>query len=297
MLHRIEFILFQFFKWIVLALPLKSASRLGAMLGGGAYYIIGGRRRIALDNLRMAFPEKTEQERTKIAKGAFRNFGIMFVEMLWFPNLTEPILAKLVTYHNVDIIPDAEDRQKGIVLVTAHFANWELGGLLMGKRLRSSMLIIVQTQTNKLVDKVINEHRCLFGNRVVPTGMSVREIIRTLEQHGAVAMAADQSAAKESVHVEFFGRKVATHEGPAVFSLRTGAALILFFFVRKPDYTYDSYVELISLENLPEDREERVIALTQRHTKVLEKYIRQYPDQWLWLHRRWKHVEETSPDA
>src|ERR1041385_3975805 len=97
MKFKIEFLLFQLLKWSVLALPLKSAQRLGYYLGGGAFYLLSGRRKIALDNLCNAFPEKNESELKEIAKGAFRNYGITLVELLWFPNLNDAIFSKLVT--------------------------------------------------------------------------------------------------------------------------------------------------------------------------------------------------------
>ncbi len=278
-------------------LPFKSAQRLGAILGSGAFYIVGGRKRVAMENLRHAFPEKTEDERLAITKGAFRNFGIAFVELLWFPNFTKTNLFQIVSLSNEQAVYDAEKAGKGIILLTGHFGSWELSGLTAGAIVQSQLVIIVQTQNNLLVDKVINEHRCALGNRVVPMGMAVREIIRTLNNHGAVALAADQSAAMESIHIEFFGRKVTTHEGPAVFSLKTGAPIIMQFIIRQPDMSYVFRFEPISTENLPEDHEAAVEELTKRHTKMLEQYIRQYPDQWLWLHRRWKHVEETSSNG
>src|SRR5262245_19313137 len=104
MQQRLEFFAFQLIKWFILALPLKSAQRFGAAIGSLAYYLVGSRRRVALDNLRHAFPELTEEGKRRIAKGAFRNYGIALVELLWFPNLTDTILRTLVTIKNPDVI-------------------------------------------------------------------------------------------------------------------------------------------------------------------------------------------------
>jgi KDO2-lipid IV(A) lauroyltransferase len=292
MQHRLEFLLFLIIRRFVLILPLRSAQRLGAYLGDVGYLLLRKRRVITLDNLRHAFPEKSDAERTAIARGAFRNFGIAITELLWFPNLTDATLQKLVRPTNLELLNRGYARGKGMVMLSGHFGNWELIALAVARLCGLPFTIIVQTQSNQLVDEVINRHRCLFGNRVVPMGMSVREIIRTLQQGGIVAIAPDQSGPMEGVFVDFFGRTVATHQGPAVFALRSGAPMQIGFIIRQGDGTYKVELEEIPTDDLVGHSEENVVELTRRHTAVLERYIRQYPEHWLWMHRRWKHTWE-----
>jgi Kdo2-lipid IVA lauroyltransferase/acyltransferase len=294
MQHRIEFVLFQLFKWIVLSLPLKSAQRLGYYIGSAAYLLVSSRRNIALENLRYAFPEKSEPERIAIAKGAFRNYGITFVELLWFPNLNEARIRNLMQVKNMELMTEAHRRSKGMVILAGHFGNWELIALGAALLSRLPFAIIVQTQNNVLVDEVINRHRCLFGNKVVPMGISIREIIRTLAEGGIVAIAPDQSGPEEGVFVDFFGRCVATHQGPAVFALRSGVPVQMGFIIRKSDGTYDVIVEEVPTADLNGYNKDNILELTRRHTALLEKYIRLYPDHWLWMHRRWKHTLESA---
>ncbi|MDI6765684.1 MAG: lysophospholipid acyltransferase family protein [Bacteroidota bacterium] len=294
MRYRIEFIFFQLFKWFVLALPLKSAQRLGAMLGVIAYYLSTSRQKIALENLSFAFPEKSEAERIAIAKGSFKNYGITLVELLWFPNLTGEIIRKLVKPQSLELFQNGYSAGKGMVLLAGHFGNWELNALGMAYVTNIPVSIIVQVQNNKFVDRVINQHRCLFGNKVIPMGISVREIIRTLQDGGVIGIAPDQSGdQKGGIYLDFFGRTVATHQGAAVFALRTRAPLIMGFIIRQADGTYNTVVEEILFADLINQTEENVIELTRRHLAILEKYIRQYPDHWLWMHRRWKHLKTT----
>ncbi len=292
MRERIEFTFFQCLKWLVLLLPLKSAQRLGWYFGSAAYYIMKRRRNIALDNLRHAFPEKSDASLIKITKGVFRNYGVTLVELLWFPNLTAESINDLLTVNNVELLRDAYTKGKGVVVLAGHFGNWELIALGAACISQLQFTIIVQTQSNSRVDAVINRHRCLFGNKVVPMGMSVREIIRTLSEGGIIAMAPDQSGPAEGVFVNFFGRTVATHQGPASFVLRSGAPLIMGFIIRKKDMTYEVVMEEIATSDLKEYNEENILELTRRHTSLLESYVRRYPDHWLWLHRRWKHIRE-----
>jgi KDO2-lipid IV(A) lauroyltransferase len=287
---NLEFFFFQLFKNFVLLLPLKSAQRLGALLGLLGYYVMQTRRNIALENLQFAFPEKSQRQRKKIAKGAFKNYGITIVEMLWFPKLDESLLHHFVKIKNLDIMLERYKRGKGMVMLSGHFGNWELIALAVGYVSKLPITIIVQTQSNRLVDDVINHHRCLFGNRVVSMEKSPREILRVLSAGGVVAIAPDQSAARESIYVSFFGRKVSTHQGPAVFALRSGAAMQMGFIIRQKDGTYEIVLEEIFYNDLHSYSEENVIELTRRHTEVLERYIRMYPDHWLWMHRRWKHI-------
>ena len=297
MRREIEFILFQIIKWTTLSLPLKSAQRLGFYFGSIAYYVLSKRRHIALHNLQNAFPSKSLSERKSIAFKSFQNVGISLIEMLWFPNLTDEILKGLVKPKNIELLLKGYSTGNGMVMLSGHFGNWELIALSMAHLSKIPFSIIVQTQDNKLVDEVVNRHRCLFGNKVIPMGMSVREIIRTLQSGGIVAIAPDQSASPEGVYVEFFGRKVTTHQGPAVFALRSRVPMQIGFIIRQEDGTYEVILEEIPYYDLTEYNEDNVRELTRRHTAVLERYIRLYPDHWLWMHRRWKHTkEEVQPE-
>jgi len=293
MQYWIEYIFFQLFRGIIRILPLKSAQRLGAYLGSMAYHCMPRRREIALENLRYAFPEKQIEEHTAIAKGSFRNYGISLVELLWFPNLDDAAIRMLVKPRNLDLLQQLYAEGKGLIVLSGHFGNWELVALGMAYLSKIPFTIIVQNQNNRLVNNVINKHRCLFGNRVVPMGISVREIIRTLGNNGIVAIAPDQSGDKEGgLYLEFFGRKTSTHQGPAAFALRTGAPILIGFMIRQHDGTYEVVLEQIETNNYNGYSEDAVLDLTRRHLSVLEKYIRNQPDHWMWMHRRWKHTKQ-----
>jgi len=293
-MKRLEFLLFQLFKWLVLALPLKSAQRLGGYIGSLAYHVVVGRRRVALDNLHHAFPEKPDAELDKITRGAFRNFAISLIELLWFPNLTDENIRKLVKMRNPEIVTATHRLGRGMVMLAGHFGNWELTALAVAYLTGVPVAIIVQTQSNELVDAVINRHRTLLGNRVVPMGASVREIIRTLQDHGVIAIAPDQSGPMEGPYVQFFGRMVSAHQGPAVFALRSGAPMQMGFMIRQADGTYEVVMEEVPTSDLRKYTDTNMLELTRRYTALLERYIRKYPDHWLWTHRRWKYTLESN---
>jgi KDO2-lipid IV(A) lauroyltransferase len=290
---RLEFILFSLFGFIVRLLPLRLAQSFGKTVGSIAYFIAWRRRAIAIDNLTHAFPEKSRNEIKRIARGAFRNYAISISEFLWFPRLTPERLRKFVRVQDVDFDGEVYSRGKGIIFLSGHFGNWEVIALAIAHFTGYPITIIVQNQRNKLVNKVINQYRCMWGNSVVSMESSVRVILRQLSQGNCVAMVADQSAPMEGLYVPFFGRPAATHQGPAIFSLRTGAPIIMGFLIRNENGKYELIQEEVQTQDLCEYNEENVAELTRRHVALLEKYVRMHPDQWLWMHRRWKHVDKA----
>ena len=293
MREQCEYVLFQSLKRFVLFLPLHYARRLGMLIGIAAYHLISARRHVALENLFHAFPEKSRKECEKIARRAFQNYGIAMMEFLSFPKLDDRTLRTLVHVRNPEVMIAGHAQGKGMVMLSGHFGNWELIAFAVAWMTGLPFTIIVQTQSNKSVDRVINELRCSRGNRVIPMGMSVREILKSLQSGGIIAIAPDQSGPMEGVFVDFFGRSVATHQGPATFALRMGAPMQFGFMIRQEDGSYEVILEEVPSADLVGDTKEHITELTQRHTAMLERYIRQYPDHWLWMHRRWKNTRES----
>ncbi|RCK76587.1 MAG: Lipid A biosynthesis lauroyl acyltransferase [Ignavibacteriae bacterium] len=270
--------------------PLNPARRIGIFLSNISYIFLFKRRKITIENLANSFPEKSIKEIKIIAKKVFQNIGITFIEFALFPKLNKKI-TDLVKYRNLDLMFEKCKLGKGLIMLSGHFGNWELNAFSTGYISGYPLTIIVKTQSNKLVDKLINKHRTLLGNKVVPMQNSVREILNVLNTGGVVAMLADQSAPKESVFINFFNREVATFQGPAVFALKTKAPLLMGFIIRNEDFTYEVILEEIQTNDLDDYNEQNVKILTQRHTALLEEYIRKYPHLWMWTHRRWKNVK------
>ena len=293
MSHKIEYALFKLLQWVLTQMPFKSVQRLGAGLGLAGYYVSSSRRAVALDNLRHAFPDQSHAELQAIAKRSFMNYGSTLMEFFWIPALKEPMLDEIFHPSQFSLMVEAAGRGKGGVFLTGHIGNWELLALASSRFTKGHFTIIVQTQSNKLFDEEINRNRTKFGNRVVPMGISIREILKTLQQGGMIAIAGDQSGAKEGVYVDFFGRSVATHQGPAVFALKCRVPLLLALTFRRPDGSFDAEIQEIPVGDLQEYSEANVLELTRRHTAALEAAIRRQPEQWLWMHRRWKNTWES----
>jgi KDO2-lipid IV(A) lauroyltransferase len=286
-----EYIAFLPLNWLARRLSFRAAGRLGAFLGGFALSPLGARERICMDNLRKAFPEKSEEEREQIARGAYRGYGRAILEMLWSGGATAEEHLATMRLANKDVPLGALARGNGMILLSGHFGAWEFIVSSLSLHLGHPVVAIAQPQRNRYIDAIITANRNRFGSSTVTMHQSVRAVVTLLREGKIVGMLGDQSGPRESLFIEFFGRPAATHRGAAAFSLKSDTPIVMFFLVRQADGTYQATFEEVDRTGLTGYTEENVIELTRRHTAVLERYIRRYPDHWLWMHKRWKHAE------
>jgi KDO2-lipid IV(A) lauroyltransferase len=300
MKERIEYLFFLMLHRLARVVSFGAATSVGAALGSGVYSLTGIRKKITRDNLRHAFPDTSDRELARIARGAYRSYGIAITQMLWAGSASATELKNKVNIGDTALVERALARGKGLILMSGHFGCWELLVSSVRLHLGVPLLMIVQTQRNRRINAFVDRLRSRFDNQTVTMGPSVRQIMRALQEGKAVLVLGDQSGPRESVFIEFFGRPAATHRGPAAFSLRNDTPIVMVFLVRRQDGTYDALFEEVDRSGLTGSFEENIVELTRRHTAVLEKYIRRYPDHWLWMHKRWKHTayfEERHSDA
>ncbi len=290
--HRIEYILFLGIGFLIRLLPVFMLYNLAALLVDILYPLLKKRRNVALQNLLNAYPEKQRNELEKIVRGSFISVAATLLELLWLPRFTNETLKQFIVLENPEFLNSEIASGKGSILISAHFGNWELSMQIAQLYLSVPCIAVEKVQANPLIHDRIHEYRKKFGAVVLPMELSVREILKTLQAGGAVAMAADQAAAMESVEVEFFGRAVPTYQGPAVFSLRMGVPILIGFAVRQRDGTYRLKFQKVPSDDLIGASEKNIAELTQRHTKMTEEIIREHPEQWMWMHKRWKHVPD-----
>ena len=255
------------------------------------------RQRIAgLHNLRMAMPELTDPERVAILRGTFSNLGRLLVEFTHFPDLNRTNINKHVVYEGFENFTEAARRGKGVIFLTAHVGAWELSSFahsIYGH----PMKFIVRSIDNSRVDRLISGYRMLGGNVPIQRRNAGREILRALRANETVGILVDQNTTRaEGVFVNFFGIPAATTTSVATFALRTGAAVIPGFLIwdtvaRKHKLRFDPPMEIVQTGDHAAD----IIENTRRFNQVLEGYVRKYPDQWLWIHRRWKTRPEGEP--
>jgi Kdo2-lipid IVA lauroyltransferase/acyltransferase len=289
--ETIEFLLLTLMVHMVGRLSLRNASAMGRILGTLVFTLTGFRKKVTLENLTRAFPEKKHFELHAIAHAAYRNYGVSIASLFWYGRQPADRVRKAVRFVNPDVYRDALNGGKGVIVLSGHYGSWELLPPTIRLAFGQPMLVIVQHQRNKRVDRMIDSIRCRFGNTTVSMGSSVREVIHALREGKAIAMLGDQSGPKEAEFAPFFGTPAATHRGAAAFSLKTGAPIVMVFYVRQEDFTHEAVFEEVDQSGLHGYSDSSVAELTRRHTAMLEKYIRLHPDHWLWMHRRWKHAE------
>lgn len=256
------------------------------------YNFIPIRKDVVKKNLLIAFPYLGEKELLRLVKKVYLNLFIILIEILYLPYLKKEEIENLVGIKGKEIIDNALKKDKGLIFVSAHFGNWEIMAIASALKLNKTYSIVTKPLRNPFVDEYINEWRTKFGNKIVPLGLSIKNIFKELIDKKIIALLADQRASTNSLVMEFFGKKTHVYEGPAVLSLKTGAPMIFAIAIRQPDLSYVIELVEISLnnseiENLKEN--EKVYELTKKYFTLLEDYIRQYPDQWFWFHNRWKH--------
>ena len=284
------YVLFVILKVIIPIFPLKFIQFTARLKGKFFYYIIPIRKNTAKVNLKRAFPGKSDKEINTIVKGCYVNVMTVIAEFFYMGKLSKDKLGKLLKIENIGLIEEKLKNGKGLIFISGHFGNWELTAYGVPKLIRSSLNVVVKEQTNKRVNEGIEKIRSSGGNRMLDMRNSIREILTILKNNGMVAMLGDQSAPKENVKVDFFIKGVPTFEGTAKIAIKTGATVLFGISVRNNDGTYRLTFHEIDTSKYKDTSEENVKALTQEHTDLLVKYIKQKPDHWLWFHRRFKNV-------
>lgn len=279
---------------IIWLLPLETMLRFADALGTFAFSVIKIRRSTVMDNLRSSFPEKSETEIEGIAKRSYQNFAKTTFEFIAMFKLDDDTLFSRCEFVNQHCLEDVFKLGKGGVLVSGHFGNWELLGAAIA-RLGYPMYAVVANQHNAYADRLMTQYRAKMGTTVIHVGVAVRGVIKALRNNGFIALLADQNARHDGVFVNFLGRPASTPKGPAVFSLKTGAPMVFGTAVRLPGGKHRFDIELIPHDHLTGGAiDENIQALTQIFTSKLEAKIREYPDHWFWMHRRWKTKPSES---
>lgn len=287
--NKFEYILFVGLSFLCKVLGLNLSRKFALALAFFFYHFLPIRKKVVFDNLNNAFPNLSENEISKIAYGTYKSFTITLIEILYLPWMSKEQIKSAVKFENLNLVLEKEKENNGVILLSAHFGNWEYCALSSGVQLDKKLSVVVKPQRNTFVNDWMNRFRTKWTNDVVPLGISIRNIISVLHNKGIVAMVADQRGSEESIKLEFFGRKTSVHTGPAVLALKMNSPIIYGITIRQPDYTYNAVIEEISKENLPDDFEAKVKVLSERMLKYLEDKIRENPEQWFWMHNRWKH--------
>ena len=260
----------------------------GNFLGRVWYRFDKNRKSITLDNLTRAFEnEKNPAQIEALARQVFINVVQIVFEIIWSLRLKDRDLARHFYIKNEVNLKAAHKKKKGVLLLSGHTGNWELLGVAVGM-LDYSFNNIYKPLRTKPLDRFAYDIRTRFGLKLIIHKRSMRKILRALKRGECVNLFLDQSVDwYEGVFVDFFGRRTCTNTGLALLALKTGAPVVPVFLIRDGKrfrVEFGREVPLIKTGDKTKDVE----ANTQQYTKIIEAYIRRYPDQWLWIHRRWK---------
>lgn len=252
------------------------------------------RKKVTISNLTQAFPEKSAEQINNIALNSYRNLTITFIELFAIKSMNSEQLRRKVIFEDPNQLIDIYRQGKGIILLSAHYGNWELMAYAGREWLGFDMLIPVKILKNYYVDRFTNNIRTSNGNKIVNMDQAAWTIIKTLKSGGALALLGDQAANESTdIFVKFFNKPALTYEAPAELALKFKIPLLECFPERQSDGTYIVRQNIIDYSDL-EYSKANVKILTQRHVDVLEAQIRKIPDQWTWMHKRWKHSEKCK---
>ncbi len=294
MIAYLTYLILKGFSIFVNLLPEGFSLWMGRRLGSLAYYLDREHRKVAFQNLLIAFgQEKSEEELHAIARKTFQNLGMIAIEFFRIPRMDIENFKKNLAVEGLDMAMELSKKKRGILLLVSHFGNWELMGL-MSKMVGHPIMVIAKPMKNRYVDKFITGIRQAAGLDVIPPEKASRKVIQALSENRAVGILIDQRAKRsEGVWVDFFGKKAPTTPGLALLALKTGAPILPVFMVRNGFQEHRLLIkeplELIRTGNVKKDVE----ANTQLINHTLESMIRQYPDQWFWVHRRWERKRST----
>ncbi len=289
MQNILEYILFLLFSYLFRFCGLKFSRKFSAPLACLFFYLIPIRKEVVFTNLQKAFPELDRNKIKKIAFSCYKNFLISFVEIMCMPIMSREDIINILPIINADLIKTKYEIGNGVILLSAHFGNWELIATSVSTRINIPFHVVVKSQRNPFVNNWLNKMRTKWINKVVPLGISIRQVYKELKNKNIIAMVADQRGPSKGMRVKFFNIDTPAYSGPAMLAAKTGAPIIYGLTIRQPDYSYKVVLEEIDLRNLPENEEEKIVEISQRHTTFLEKYIRKNPEQWFWMHKIWKY--------
>lgn len=293
--HRVEYALLRGVSSVMRLFSRTAASRVGAFLGGLGWRPFAFRADRVVRYIRAAFPEFSETRVRAVARESYRGLGRTALETIYLSRAgREAVLEAFVEPSGWDLLEDAVAAGRGAVLISAHIGNWELSAAYLAAR-GIPLDVIGMHMANPLTDAFLKRTRERFGMRQIFDDQAVRATPRALKEGRAVGFMSDQGAkGLASTFVDFFGRPAKTPRGAAVFGMRSRLPMLFVAAIRQPDLRYQLFVAPVPLADTG-DKERDIDATVQNYTKVIEDFVRQYPEQYFWQHRRWKRQPPDTP--
>jgi KDO2-lipid IV(A) lauroyltransferase len=290
---RVEYLVARSLFGFLSILPRRAALWVCSMIAGAGYHIFGSLRRTGMRNLEIAFPEKHRSERRDILKGTFQSLGRVLAETSQFMKATPAEIERIFEFDLDDETRELyrinKEERRGVLITTGHLGNWEM--LVFGfAAIHEPISYLARPLDNPLIEDLTLRIRTRFGNRPINKTNSAMLAVKILREGGILGALSDVNAhPKEGVFVPFFGVEACTISGPAIMAMRANAAIYPAFCIWDKEKKKYRFVRGALIEpSQTGDRKADTVATTAAYTTEIEKLIRQYPDQWLWIHKRWK---------
>ncbi len=282
----------RFFVMIIRLLSRRTALAIGGFIGY-MIYILGIRKQVSMVNLKRVFGEtKSKKELENILRKNYIHLGKMIIEACMYPYLQQWHKRGWIKIQGKEFLDEALKRGRGVIMITGHFGNWEMGGMYLSL-LDFNLLVPYHPLHNPYVDDWLNNERKKYGVKLAPMKEATKPILKALRQNEIVALIADQDAGADGLFVDFLGTPASTFRGAGTLIRKTGAAMLFGVAIRDEHNNIIVCLEKPYYHTKSENIEEDLINITITHIKMLEDYIRKYPELYFWQHRRWK----TKPDG
>ncbi|PIU42364.1 MAG: hypothetical protein COS99_00450 [Candidatus Omnitrophica bacterium CG07_land_8_20_14_0_80_42_15] len=281
----IDYLIYRLGMFLALHLPLRITYALATIIADIHFFTSKNDRTAVLDNLQLIL-NKRDKETFRIAKYAFRNFAKYLVDFFRFSEINEYFINENVVLKNIKHLDNALEKGRGVIILSAHLGNWELGGVVSSK-LGYKTNVVALDHKNKRINDIFIRQRAMTGVKVISIGMALRKCFIALKKNEILGLLGDRDFSAHGIDIKFFGRTAIMPKGPAAFSIDTGAAIVPGFLLRNPDDTFTfAFEEEINYKPTG-DRIKDLRAVTEKIIKVLEDYIREYPEQWYVFRKFW----------
>jgi len=279
-----NYTLYRIVKFLALYLPLRLIYAMAVFLSDLHFLISRTDRRIVIGNLNAIF--QNQKESVRLARDVFRYFGKYLVDFFRTEKLNKDNIRKIVKFENLEVVDKALEQKRGVIIVSAHLGNWELGGIALSI-LGYPCNAIVLPHKHEKVNRFFNRQREFSGEKIIPLGNAARGCIECLNNNELIALVGDRDFTPGGIVEDFFGRKALIPKGPAGFSRKTGSPIIPGFVLRQKDdsfkFVFEEPIEPVRTNN----KEEDLHNLTKKFLRVIEDYIKRYPSQWSMFREFW----------
>ncbi|MCX5697842.1 MAG: lysophospholipid acyltransferase family protein [Candidatus Omnitrophica bacterium] len=282
----LNYIFYRIGQFLALRLPLGLSYRVAILISDLHNIFSFKDRRAVRANLKTIFPEKSPKEIRRIRRRISINFAKYLVDFFRFSVIDASYLEENVKIENLVYIDRALSKGKGVIILSAHLGNWELGGVVLGV-LGYPFWVVALTHKNKKVNSFFNFQRESKGVRVIPLGKAVRQCLRVLGENKMLGLVGDRDFTERGTVLDFFGRPAIFPQGPAALSLSMGASIVPAFMLRNSDESFTLRFEEPVQFSPSGERERDVKDLIAKYILIYEDYIRRYPDQWYMFRRFW----------